>query len=313
MVRSERLPQRGNLELPELLRRTETPEHRPLPYPGAAHLLPRSETPRVTPGDFFTAYLKISEGCNHRCAFCIIPRIRGPHESRPFADIIEEATRLAEGGVRELNLIAQDLTAYGRDLGSRSSLAELLVSLNEIKGLRWIRLLYCYPNFVTDELLDALANLPKVVKYIDMPLQHINDRMLKRMHRLGDRSAITSLVDRIRTRIPGVTFRTAFIVGFPGETEESIEEMKERLEPFRDAGVTRLVVPYVPVTEQVIGCVGHDRHQRRHHFSHHRHHVVAPLHHPVGRRSGARIRAAAEARKRSGQGAPDDLECRSQP
>src|SRR6266446_5104945 len=121
----------GNfLELPELLRRTESPEARPVPYAGAAHLLPASTTPRITSGDFFTAYLKVSEGCDHKCAFCIIPRIRGEHESRPLAGLVEEARRLAGNGVRELNLIAQDLTAYGRDLKPKSSLAELLAQLN---------------------------------------------------------------------------------------------------------------------------------------------------------------------------------------
>jgi ribosomal protein S12 methylthiotransferase len=218
----------GNfLELPELLRRTDTPEHRPLPYPGAAHLLPRSEAPRVTPGDFFTAYLKISEGCNHRCAFCIIPRIRGPHESRPLDDLVEEATRLAEGGVSELNLIAQDLTAYGRDLVPRTSLAELLVRLNDVDGLRWIRLLYCYPNYVTDALLDVLANLPKVVKYIDMPLQHADDGVLRAMRRERSAQALRNLLQRIRGRIPAAALRSSFIVGFPGESEQAFQRLVE--------------------------------------------------------------------------------------
>src|SRR5271163_2578205 len=144
----------GNfLDLPELLRRTESFQTRPIPYAGAAHLLPRAELPRIRTGDFFSAYLKISEGCDHKCAFCIIPKIRGRHESRPLADVVAEAHTLVAGGAREINLIAQDLTAYGRDLAPRVSLAQLLEQLNEIDGLRWIRLLYCYPNFVSDELL----------------------------------------------------------------------------------------------------------------------------------------------------------------
>ncbi|HJU11216.1 MAG TPA: radical SAM protein, partial [Candidatus Binataceae bacterium] len=173
------------LELPELLRRTEDPQSRSfgldpvestaVPYVGGAHLLPHSDAARIVTGNYFTSYLKVSEGCNHKCAFCIIPRIRGLHESRPVADVVLEARQLAESGVREINLIAQDLTAYGRDLTPPSSLAELLGKLNEIAGLDWIRLLYCYPNFVTDALLDAIAELPKVVKYIDMPLQHADD------------------------------------------------------------------------------------------------------------------------------------------
>ena len=230
----------GNfLQLPELLRRTDTPEHRPLPYPGAAHLLPRSEAPRVIPGDFFTAYLKISEGCNHRCAFCIIPRIRGLHESRPLDDLVEEAARLADGGVRELNLIAQDLTAYGRDLAPRTSLAELLVKLNDVDGLRWIRLLYCYPNYVTDALLDVLANLPKVVKYIDMPLQHADDAVLRAMRRERSAQALRNLLQRIRGRIPAVALRSSFIVGFPGESEQAFQRLVEfvREQEFDRVGV----------------------------------------------------------------------------
>src|ERR1700730_5816793 len=155
----------GNfLELPELLRRTEAPESRPIPYAGAAHLFPSHSAPRIKTGDYFTSYLKISEGCNHKCAFCIIPKIRGLHESRQTPDLIAEAEMLVRGGVRELNLIAQDLTAYGRDLKPASSLARLLEELSAIEDLRWIRLLYCYPNFVTDELLEAIARLPKVLK-----------------------------------------------------------------------------------------------------------------------------------------------------
>ena len=214
----------GNfLDLPELLRRTESPEARAMPYPGAAHLLPHASAPRVKTGNFFTSYLKISEGCNHTCAFCIIPKIRGRHESRPIDDLVAEARALADGGVRELNLIAQDLTAYGRDLGSDSrhpaSLAALLRELSTVEDLHWIRLLYCYPNFVTDELLDTIAELPKVVKYIDIPLQHADDAMLRTMRRERSGAALHKLLGRVRARIPGVVLRTSFIVGFPGETE----------------------------------------------------------------------------------------------
>ena len=216
----------GNfLDLPELLRRTEAPERRPIPYAGAAHLLPTSAIPRIKTGDFFTSYLKISEGCNHKCAFCIIPRIRGLHESRPLADLVAEARKLAATGVREINLIAQDLTAYGRDLDEPSSLAELLRELSNIDELRWIRLLYCYPNFVTAELLDAIAELPKVVKYIDMPLQHADDAMLRAMRRERSGAALVKLLDRVRERIPGVVLRTSFIVGFPGETEAAFDRL----------------------------------------------------------------------------------------
>jgi ribosomal protein S12 methylthiotransferase len=230
----------GNfLDLPELLRRTEAPESRPIPYAGAAHLLPTAAVPRVKTGDFFTSYLKISEGCNHKCAFCIIPKIRGLHESRPLSDLVAEARNLAAGGVRELNLIAQDLTAYGRDLDQPSSLAALLRELSTIDELRWIRLLYCYPNFVTDELLDAIAELPKVVKYIDMPLQHADDAMLRAMRRERSGAALVKLLDRVRDRIADVVLRTSFIVGFPGETDAAFDRLADfvRDEQFDRVGV----------------------------------------------------------------------------
>jgi len=216
----------GNfLDLPDLIRQTETFEDRPIPYAGAAHLLPRADLPRIRTGDFYTAYLKISEGCDHKCAFCIIPKIRGRHESRPMADIVAEARAQVESGAREINLIAQDLTAYGRDLEPRASLAELLIELNEIDDLRWIRLLYCYPNFVTNELLEAVAALPKVVKYIDMPLQHADDAILRAMKRQRSGAALSTLLQRVRDRVPGVTLRSSFIVGFPGESEDAFERL----------------------------------------------------------------------------------------
>jgi len=230
----------GNfLDLPDLLRTTELPEERPAPYRGAAHLLPGADAPRITTTSFFSSYLKISEGCNHKCAFCIIPKIRGLHESRPAEVIIEEAADLARRGVREINLIAQDLTAYGRDLKPPSSLAMLLRGLSRIDAIRWIRLLYCYPNFVSDELLDAVAELPQVVKYIDMPLQHADDGILRTMRRERSEAALERLLDRIRTRIPDVTLRTSFIVGFPGETDAAFERLLDfvRRQRFDRVGV----------------------------------------------------------------------------
>jgi len=230
----------GNfLELPDLLRRTERPEHRPVPYPGAAHLLPGLDAPRVLSGPAFSAYLKVSEGCNHRCAFCIIPKIRGRHESRPLDDLVAEARSLAALGVREINLIAQDLTAWGRDLNPPSSLAALLRGLAAIDGLRWIRLLYCYPNLVSDELLDTIAELDPVVKYIDMPLQHADDEMLRAMRRERSGAALHRLLERIRSRIPQVALRTSFIVGFPGETSAAFARLIDfvRAEQFERVGV----------------------------------------------------------------------------
>jgi ribosomal protein S12 methylthiotransferase len=230
----------GNfLDLPELLRRPEAEEIRPIPYNGAAHLIPRADLPRVRTGDFFSAYLKVSEGCNHRCAFCIIPKIRGPHESRPLADVVAEARTLVESGVREINLIAQDLTAYGRDLTPPASLAQLLEALDGIEGLRWIRLLYCYPSFVNQALLEAIAHLPKVVKYIDMPLQHADDDVLRAMRRERSGAALSALLDRVRRQIPEVVLRTSFIVGFPGETDTAFDRLIDfvRREQFDRVGV----------------------------------------------------------------------------
>ncbi|MGO9605910.1 MAG: 30S ribosomal protein S12 methylthiotransferase RimO [Candidatus Binataceae bacterium] len=216
----------GNfLDLPDLLRRTELPESLKVPYPGAAHLLGRAESARVRPGEFFTSYLKISEGCNHRCAFCIIPKIRGLHESRLSADLVAEARSLAASGVRELNLIAQDLTAYGRDLNPPASLASLLRELSAVEGIRWIRLLYCYPNFVTDELLETIAELPNVVKYVDIPLQHADDNILRAMKRERSGASLRKLLDRVRSHVPNVTLRTSFIVGFPGEDDSAFRRL----------------------------------------------------------------------------------------
>jgi ribosomal protein S12 methylthiotransferase len=186
--------------------------------------------PRLRFGKQHSAYVKIAEGCNRNCAFCAIPLMRGKQRSRPVESIVAEARLLAAEGVKEINLISQDTINYGVDLGLRHGLASLLRELVKVNDVRWIRPFYLYPQQVTDELLDLYAGEEKIVKYIDMPLQHINDRMLKTMHRLGDRAAIERVVDRIRHRIPGVTFRTAFIVGFPGETEAAFTELRDYVE-----------------------------------------------------------------------------------
>lgn len=183
--------------------------------------------PRIRLGPTHSAYVKIAEGCNRTCSFCAIPIMRGKQRSRPIASIVAEARQLAADGVKEINLISQDTINFGVDLGLRHGLASLLRELTAVKDLRWIRPFYLYPQQVTDDLLDLYAGEGAITKYIDMPLQHINDRMLKRMRRIGDRSALTALVDRIRARIPGVSFRTAFIVGYPGETDEAFEELRE--------------------------------------------------------------------------------------
>ena len=186
--------------------------------------------PRLRLGKPHSAYIKIAEGCNRNCAFCAIPLMRGKQRSRPIESIVAEAVGLAKEGVKEINLISQDTVNYGVDLGLRQGLVSLLRELVKVEELHLIRPFYLYPQQVTDDLLDLYAGEEKITKYIDMPLQHINDRMLKRMHRLGDRATIETLVERIRTRIPGVAFRTAFIVGFPGETDAVFEELKRYVE-----------------------------------------------------------------------------------
>jgi ribosomal protein S12 methylthiotransferase len=194
-------------------------------YGGAAHLLPDLAIPRVRTGHFFSAYLKISEGCDHTCSFCIIPKIRGRHESRGLDSVVAEAEALVADGAIELNLIGQDLTAYGRERRDGSSLAALLRELARVDGLRWIRLLYNYPRYVTDELLTTIAQEEKVCSYIDMPLQHISDRMLRAMRRERDGAAVRRLIRQMRERIAGVAIRTSFIVGFPGETDADFAEL----------------------------------------------------------------------------------------
>jgi ribosomal protein S12 methylthiotransferase len=191
-------------------------------YPGGAldTLAPRAlSTPR------HLAYLKISEGCDHRCTFCIIPRLRGDQQSRPIEDLVAEARRLAAGGVREINLIGQDTTGYGTDLPGRPTLADLLEALDQVEGLAWIRVQYTYPRLWDDRLIEVWAKAKRVVPYVDMPLQHIAQDMLRTMARGMSERDTRALIARIRAGIPGVAFRTNFIVGFPGETEAHFEHL----------------------------------------------------------------------------------------
>jgi ribosomal protein S12 methylthiotransferase len=182
-------------------------------------------SPRVLSTPPWLAYLKISEGCDYTCTFCIIPKLRGLHRSRPLEDIVREAEALAARGVRELVLVAQDSTRYGLDLGLRDGLAALLRRLGGVAGLRWIRVMYAYPATVTDGILEAIAGEEKVVKYVDMPLQHASEAVLRRMKRPTGRSNLLGMVERVRARVPGVAFRTSFIVGFPGESAAEFEEL----------------------------------------------------------------------------------------
>ena len=184
-----------------------------------------ASTPRrlATPRHY--AYVKVAEGCDYKCAFCIIPRLRGHYRSRSADEIVREAQDLAARGVKELLLISQDTTFYGNDLGERGALGRLLRRLNAVEGLEWIRLLYLYPTTIDADMLEAMADCEKVCKYIDLPLQHASDAVLRRMRRPGTRRSYEQLLDRIRTRIPGVALRTTFIVGFPGETEGDFEAL----------------------------------------------------------------------------------------
>ena len=175
----------------------------------------------------YFAYLKIAEGCDNRCSYCAIPLIRGGYRSRTLESIEEEARSLAKQGVQELVLIAQDTTRYGIDLYGKYALAELLTRLCAIDGLHWIRVLYCYPDSITDELLEVMAREEKVVNYMDIPLQHASGKILRAMNRRGDRQSLTALMQKIRDKVPGVVLRTTFITGFPGETEEDFTELAE--------------------------------------------------------------------------------------
>ena len=175
----------------------------------------------------YTAYLKIAEGCDNCCTYCAIPLIRGHFRSRQPDDVIKEAEKLAQNGVKELNVIAQDTTRYGEDLFGEPYLAKLLKRLCKINGFKWIRVLYCYPDRITDELIDVIAEEDKIVKYIDIPLQHCNGEILQKMNRHGNRESLTALLNKIRAKMPDVIFRSTFITGFPSETDEQFEELAE--------------------------------------------------------------------------------------
>jgi ribosomal protein S12 methylthiotransferase len=183
-------------------------------------------TPRTltTPSHF--AYIKVGEGCNYTCAFCIIPKLRGPYRSRPAESIVREARGLAARGVKEILLVSQDTTFFGNDRGERGALPALLRQLDTVDGLEWIRLLYLYPTTIGTDTLTAIAECDKVCKYVDLPLQHASDPVLKRMRRPGNRASYARLIEKIRATVPGVTLRTTFIVGFPGETAREFETLR---------------------------------------------------------------------------------------
>ena len=194
---------------------------------------PVPETDRVVCTSDYWAWLRIAEGCDNRCAYCIIPFIRGKFRSRPEEAILAEAQDLAQAGMQELIVVAQDITRYGLDLYGARTLAKLLPKLCAIEGIHWVRLHYLYPDEITDELIDVIANEPKIVKYLDIPIQHISDHLLKSMHRRGTGEEIRALFRKLRERIPGLVLRTSLIAGFPGETEEDFEELCTFLREFR--------------------------------------------------------------------------------
>ena len=183
------------------------------------------EGPRILANAPYFAYLKVADGCDNRCSYCAIPLIRGGFRSRPVEKVVEEAKRLADAGVTELNVVAQDTTRYGEDLYGRSALPELLEQLCRVDGIRWVRILYCYPDRITDQLLEVMAREEKIVKYMDIPIQHVSGRLLKLMNRRGDADSLTALMRKIRERVPGVVLRTTLITGFPTESEADFSEL----------------------------------------------------------------------------------------
>lgn len=200
-------------------------EQRTVFRPAPTHPLPDTARMRITPKHF--AFLKISEGCDRLCTFCAIPKMRGKHATKPVEEVVAEARELAADGVRELVIVAQDTTYYGKDLYGEPRLVELLAELDKVEGLDWIRLMYLYPMYFSDALIDAIAASRRIVPYLDMPLQHINDVMLRRMQRRVNRAETELLLKKLRTRVPKLVMRTTFITGFPGETDEQFDELSD--------------------------------------------------------------------------------------
>lgn len=202
-----------------------------LRYVGDPDFLYDTDLPRLNSTPHYTAYLKIAEGCSNCCSYCVIPSLRGAYHSRPMETVLKEARDLVAGGVKELNIIAQDITAYGKDLPAGSPcLEDLLKELIAIEGLSWIRLLYAYPDGITDSLIELIRDEPKICKYLDLPLQHISDPVLKRMRRRGGEEYVRTLVAKLRKEIPGLALRTSLIAGFPGESDEDFRKLLQFVE-----------------------------------------------------------------------------------
>ncbi len=241
-------------------------EQRSLFQPAPIRALPDDNRLRITPRHF--AFLKVSEGCDRLCTFCAIPKMRGKHATKPMENVIAEAKQLADSGARELIIVAQDTTYYGMDLYGRPRLSELLHELNQVESLRWIRLMYFYPMYIDDVLIQTIADCDKILPYIDMPLQHINDTMLRRMSRKVNRKATEEIIQRLRAGIPDLALRTTLITGFPGETEDQFQELAEFVEQqqFERLGVFTYSyeddTPSARLPDHVDQAVMDDRRQR---------------------------------------------------
>ena len=257
----------GTGEVPrvaEILREHEANEGR-RQYVGIPRYLYDHATPRLRTSPSHSAFLKVSEGCDHKCAFCIIPRLRGPHRSRPIDSVVKEAAMLARDGVKEINLIAQDLTAYGRDRKDGTTLFGLLREMVSTPNLAWIRLLYAYPNFLDEPLLEVIRDSEKICKYIDIPFQHVNQRMLRSMRRGKSGSAVRETVEKLRAAIPGLTLRTSLIVGFPGETDRDFQELLDFVEEaqFERLGVFKYSEEEGTAAAQMAATVPEDEKENR--------------------------------------------------
>jgi len=257
----------GTGEVPkivEILQRQEADANR-RQFVGIPQYLYDHATPRVRVTPSYTAFLKVSEGCDHKCAFCIIPQLRGPHRSRSIDSVVNETALLAQGGVKEINLIAQDLTAYGRDRKDGTTLLGLLKKMIEVPEVVWIRLLYAYPNFLDEPLLKVIRESEKICKYIDIPFQHISRRLLQRMRRGKSGSAVRETVEKLRDAIPALTLRTSLIVGFLGETDEDFETLLDFVEEtqFDRLGVFKYSEEEGTVAADMDGKVSEEEKERR--------------------------------------------------
>jgi ribosomal protein S12 methylthiotransferase len=241
---SQRYPEELSRELPEVdlfigtgevarivdILRQHDADRTKRQYVGVPSYIYDHATPRLRSTPSYTAFLKVSEGCDHKCAFCIIPQLRGPHRSRSIESVVTEALLLARSGVKEINLIAQDLTAYGRDRKDATTLHRLLNEMTQVDGIEWIRLLYAYPNFLDQPLLEIIRESDKICKYVDIPFQHVSRTVLQRMRRGKSGSEVRQAVEKLRGAIPGLTLRTSLIVGFPGETDDDFAELLDFVE-----------------------------------------------------------------------------------